>query len=217
MPTIFPDQTIVKLKTVILQNPTTDPTTGGFAWSLKANSVADPMGTLSISAQPTGLDQLIPYYNRYYVAAAKLEVKLYPSIDFTNADQPWQVVVFPAMEALVESDYFPTGTIQSQEQPYARYAEQFYTGGIGYIPRIRSFMTTHKISGGQYDKKNAFCTGELTTTPVSATDPIALWYFNGRIEKLGNTGDADMPTLIRVTLTQYVAFFNRAQIPDSVQ
>lgn len=214
MPTLFPDQTIVKLKTVILAGVSTDITSGGFAFTLYPNSIADPMGTLSISAQPTGLDQLATYYNRYYVAAAKVKYKLYPST--TTGDlEMWQIVSFPSMEALIDSDYRPVGSIQSTEQPYAVTKEQYYLGGRNGAAVISQFMTSHKISGGQFDKKNPDCCGELTQNPLTAQNPIAFWYFNGRAEVVGT--EQALPVKFRVEMYQYTCFFNRTQIPDSAQ
>lgn len=215
MPTLFPDQTIVRLKTDILQTVTTT-TNGSFAFTLYANSLADPMGTISITAQPTGLDQLAAYYNRYYVAAAKVKFRLYPSINFEGAPRPWQIVTSPSMEILAEADYLPTGVIASTEQPYARWKEQFYTGGIGYVPTIYSFMTTHKISGGEFSKTNPACCGSIVGLPTPAIGaPTAPWFFNGRIEVLGAA--VAQPCMFRVVMTQYACFFNRAYLPDSVQ
>lgn len=208
MPTLFPDQMLVKLQAVTVWAYTTDTTTGGQTFHAYANSIADPMGNLSATIQPTGLDQYSNFYNRYYVFAAKLTLTAFPR---PTGSDTGIFHVFPSMEVYSESNW---ATISLTEQPFVKHCYQFATGGRDGVSRLKSYMTTHKISGGEYEKSNPNNQGVLELG--DAIDPTDKWYFIVRARNFTSPTVAITGTA-EIRLTQYVALYNRRNIPDSAQ
>lgn len=210
MPLLFPDQIITKFKSVNLWASATSSSTGGETFQLKANSISDPMGTQSDTVQPTGVEQYSEFYNTYYVSACKVTLEILPQ---SNSDTNiLQYLIMPTTATQTEATW---ATVTMMEQPYVKWAYGLtYGASNGTSRKVSSYMTTHKIYGGELEKSNSDASGVLATT---LTDPVTLWYFTVRCRNLFNPGSANTDGRAIIRMTQYVTLYNRRQFHDSEQ
>lgn len=206
MPTLFPDQMLVKLTAVTVWNYTTDTTTGGQTFQVFANALSDPMGALSTTVQPSGLDQYTNFYNRYFVVAAKCTLTAFPRAAGTDTAL---FHIMPTMETQTEALWT---TVSLTEQPFVSHCYQFATGGRDGVAKCKSYMTSHKISGGEYTKMNPDSVGTLVLG--DATDPADYWYFTVRVRNFTAPTTA-VTGFAEIRVTQYALLYNRKTVPDS--
>ena len=208
MPTIFPDQILTKLKTNFIFLDTTSTSTGSITYNFLGNSLADPLGTLSANSQPTGLDQWGAFYNRYYVTASKLSVMLYP----LAVNETMQISLVPTMNA-IDNTGFTSGLYNPKENSYVKWGEQYLLAGKNGKTTVTNFMTTHKISGGEYSKTNPGASGAITVD--NATNPLLLWYWSVNLHNMYTPTTVAVALRGEIQMTQWVCLFNRANLPTS--
>lgn len=203
----FKDQTVLKLKSTIVWIPTTSTTSGGAVFACVANSIADPMGTGSAIVQPTGLDQMAAYYTRYYVSGAALKLTAYALDDDVSLTM-WPTYV----ETITDASYTPAGLINPLTIPYSKTRTVMSTQEKPM--RMKSYMSTWKISAGTLTKNNNISLGTLATT--TSTDPTSTWLWQIRAWNMfDNTAAVTVRVLIE--LTQYVTCFRARTLPISAQ
>lgn len=208
MPTLFPDQVICKLQTVFYYFNGTSTSTGGITISLNGNDLSDPGGTGATDIRATGLDQYAAFYNRYYVAGCRATVKLYP---FKTDNDIGMLHLMPTMFQHVEGNWV---NINLNEQPYCKHKEQYLLAGRNGASTLSTFMSSHKISGGELAKTNPDATAECA--PGVVLPPNILWHYTIRVENISTPTTNQLDFVLKVSMIQYVCFYKRYTLVDSV-
>ncbi|QOW18372.1 capsid protein [Amazon milk frog associated circular DNA virus] len=205
-PTVVADRLQIKFKTQISWSVTTSASTGGDTIVIQANSIADPLLSAG-TAQPYGFDQWAAFYNRYFVSAAKITLRMLPGASTTE-----DIIygVFPsANSGFTETDF---STRDLMELPYVKVRVMGHQTATPQT--LTNYMTSYKISGGQLTISELTGIGTIATS--GATSPTSPWLFNLRAWNQWNPSQIATGRCT-IMLTQYVTLFRRVDIIESNQ
>jgi len=168
------DRTMIKYVCNQTFRLTTDTTVGWAGEAFIANSLSDPFGTASSTAQPTGLDQWGAFYSKYIVKASKLTCEVQ---NLTAATAPRFVIVPSPNNHYAVITNWDINDYKPEEYPYAQHRMINSSGG-GRPLYMKSYMTTGKIFGKKGIAIDNLYEGAMPTGGSGATSPNQQWYWN---------------------------------------
>lgn len=201
--TIVPDRAQTRLKYSIRLAPT-EGVGGAYTYQFRGNSVFDPDFT-GIGGQPAGFDQWKNFYDRYFVYASKINVKV---IDVSGSAAPVisEVAITPTTDSLNLVGVDPQ---LCMEQAYSRFGiTTTHTGARPF--NMSNYMTTSKMFG--IPRITSANSSFAATTSANPTSP---WYWNYNMQVVDqSTTMANV--FVYITLTYYVEFHRRTEVFDGV-
>jgi len=170
----------------------------GTQYYLLGNSIVDPGGSMA-STQPYGYDILLQVYNNYrvYASAIQCEAMLGPSGSTTQANLPYQMIVWPnnATTSYV-SDYQ-----SALQQPYSKNVMLSNNTAQTTQKILKSYMSTMKILGAP---SVAILTDDLYSAAI-ASSPSRTWQWSIMINSISGTPDQSI--IVRIALIQYTELY----------
>lgn len=162
------------------------------------NNPRDPNLTAA-GHQPRGFDQWAVLYDRYYVWASSISIKM---INRTVNDNDVMVCVVPTTEAGFTSII---SSRDASELPYAKYRTIPGASQIATNFKLHTKMTTRKMRGEKFNN---------TLTAAVTADPGHQWYWNivGENIVLASNG---MSIAMAVDINYHIIFYKRALLAAS--
>lgn len=208
---LLPDRLKVKLRYSATVSLVCD-VNGRITGVLAGNSPYDPDASGSGNIQPTGWDQYSAFYRFWYCPGSTIRLQIQNPVNDTaqtNAVGSKIFGVFPATNQLSNLDL---ATMDPTEWPYV--TEKYLNSWPALnVTRIKKYMATKKIYGYKTADNPNFIAN--TGNTGTGSNPTNQWWWNLYCySPYGTTGDGDA-IVVRLSITYYVHFFGRQEIPIS--
>jgi len=208
-PTLWPDQTIAKLKYVDYTTYYLVPTAAtAREFYYRMNAPFNPINAGQGVSDVPGLQEYSALYSRYRVIASSIYV------EFANTStQPFDVAIGPytatAAQPFGPNIVTPLDVKRAGANPYHKH--KLICGGQFVTPTLGQYITMKKLvgdNGPQTDNTWAGTTGSGTVTSSTSPTQQTYWYVGGASHD-NTPASSTLGLQMTVYITYYIHFYGR--------